>query len=183
MASGSIGPLSKLESGYFPYIISGFLIILTFWSGAIIHALSFIDWPMSMWHSFLYFLASFFEVIAFSQITNPTLYFVFTGIFFAVILLTYIWDFRMIKNHQSVLSKTAAQRNLYTHIIDQQKFEMGYIVPPGMVFCFLAAFFIYYNIVSDQILITVQVIFLGWFLITTIRSFSKRSKLIEDCSV
>lgn len=66
LAAGAIEPLATMDYQYFPYIVAGFLLILTFWSQAIVHSLSFINWPLDLGHNFLYFLASLVEVLAFS---------------------------------------------------------------------------------------------------------------------
>src|SRR5689334_11403789 len=84
LALSAVPIISTGDWQYFPYVFSGFLFILIFWSQAIIHAMSFIDWPLQITHSFLYFLASFTEVILFNQLTNPLKWFLFTIIFFIV---------------------------------------------------------------------------------------------------
>ena len=77
LAGGAAGIFTSLDWFAIPYAITAFLIVLIFWSGAIIHALSFIDWPLDLMHSFLYFLASFVEVMAFTHLENPMLWFIF----------------------------------------------------------------------------------------------------------
>jgi hypothetical protein len=42
LAASAAGTLMSLRFEFFVYIISAFLLILIFWSGAILHALSFI---------------------------------------------------------------------------------------------------------------------------------------------
>ena len=72
------------QTEYWLYITAGFLIVLVFWSHAIIHALSFIDWPLDLFHSFLYFLVIFFQVLSLSQMTNPLHWFITTVCTFLV---------------------------------------------------------------------------------------------------
>lgn len=55
LAGKAIEVFGKFQSEYYFYIFSGFVLILIFWSQSIIHALSFIHWPISLTHTFLYF--------------------------------------------------------------------------------------------------------------------------------
>jgi len=100
LAGASVKPLSMMEWQYLPYVATAFLLVLIFWSGAIIHALSFIDWPLDLPHSFLYFLASFIEVLAFTQLENPIMWFVFILLFQIVAGLLYLYDLRLIRKHK-----------------------------------------------------------------------------------
>ena len=68
------------------------MLIINFWSLAIIHSISFISWPFDLVHTILYFLATFVEVTAFTQITNPTGWFIAMFAFFVVSGLLYLWD-------------------------------------------------------------------------------------------
>lgn len=81
LATDAADPINHLQFVYWLYIASGFLLILNFWSQAIIHAVSFIDWPLDLGHSFLYFLASFVEVMAFTHLTEPKQWFGFMAAF------------------------------------------------------------------------------------------------------
>src|ERR1700754_633124 len=77
LAGAASEPISSLNFQYWPYILSGFLLILTFWSQAIIHSLSFIKWPLDLWHNFLYFLMGLIEFLAFNHLQDPLRWFVF----------------------------------------------------------------------------------------------------------
>lgn len=43
LAASAVGPITKLQFEFWLYIISAFLVIIIFWSNAIVHALSFIS--------------------------------------------------------------------------------------------------------------------------------------------
>jgi len=81
LATSAVGPMISMETGTWPYIAVAFLFILIFWSGAIIHAVSFIDWPIDLIHSFLYFLASIIEIVAITNLMHPVLWFFFLFLF------------------------------------------------------------------------------------------------------
>ncbi|MBI2022272.1 hypothetical protein HYS97_00260 [Candidatus Daviesbacteria bacterium] len=186
LASSAISPVANLQFEYLPYIFSAFLFILLFWSGAIIHSLSFIDWPLDLPHNFLYFLASFVEVITFSQITNPLNWFAFVLIFFSVAAILYIVDLNLISKHKTAFDDTEAKRNLYHHIKSEQLYELKILLPVGLLFNLVAFILIYNNpeLFLNQkkhlFLGIFQAIFTLGFLISSIINFQKRAKLISN---
>ncbi len=187
LATAAIAPLTNLSYMYWIYIFSGFLFILLFWSQSIIHALSFIDWPLNLSHSFLYFLVSFFEVIAFTDVTNPLKWFIFVFLFFLAAGLLYIVDFAMIRVREKKFLKTQEHKALYHHVYSQQRRELYFLVPAGLsynILCILAIWlfpniFIAHN--YHVILGFFQAVFTVMLLIISIYNFSKRAKLISDC--
>ena len=118
----------------FLYVASGFAIILIFWSEAIIHALSFIDWPLDLGHNFLYFLTSFIEVIAFTQVMNPENWFLVLVLFFIVGGLLYFYDLFLIKRHKESFSRTSRGRELFEHIKKRQIWELRILIPLGTIY-------------------------------------------------
>lgn len=138
LAGAAMRPIEMLEWQSFPYIATGFLLILIFWSGAIIHALSFIDWPLDLNHTFLYFLASFFEVIAFSQVTHPLYWFIFILLFQIVAGVLYIYDLSLIKKHKTRFSGSSAMKKLFFHIFFQQEKELKIFVPFSILYSIVA---------------------------------------------
>ncbi len=132
--------VANFQFEYWPYILAGFLLVLTFWSQAIIHALSFIDWPLDMLHSMLYFLVSLIEIMAFHFIGQPLLWFGFNLGFFVAAGLLYLWDLKMINQHRDLFKGSPARLALYKHMYTRQLFEMKVILPLGIIFitgCFL----------------------------------------------
>ena len=188
LAGSSIGPISNLDIQYWLYILAAFLILFIFWSEAIIHALSFIDWPLNLTHSFLYFLASFMQVLSYSKVTDPLHWFAFVTVFFGITIVLYHADYSLIKNRRKDFDVSEEGRALYAHIVKQHLLEMNILVPLGFVFNLGAAIMIWqmpemmigqgYHIA----LAGVQVLFLLLVLWTAIGSFKKRSILIEKVS-
>ncbi len=170
---------------YFPYCIAGFLFILIFWSGAIIHALSFIDWPLDLKHNFFYFLASLIEVIAFGFMDDPIRWFAAIFFFFLTAEILYIIDYKLILDRKHIF-ESKAQVILYKDIISEQRFELFFIVPAGIIFNVIAFILIYFN---PQLFITnnyqiglslLQILFSLGFLMIVLKSFKKRAKLISE---
>lgn len=185
LASAASKPLSEMQFQYWPYIISGFLLILTFWSQAIIHSLSFIKWPLDLSHNFLYFLAGLVEFLAFEHITDPLRWFVFQFVFVAVATLLYIVDLRLIKQHKRDFN-TETEKGLYKHILEEQVSEMKTLIPTGFIFNGLAVYLIwaYPEFFITQgyhiIIVGLQVLFNLVIIAVSLKSFKKRSKLISE---
>jgi len=185
LGSEAIKIISASQWQYIPYIIAGFLFILIFWSGAIIHALSFIDWPLDLTHNFLYFLVSLIEVIAFGFMDDPIKWFAAILFFFVSAEILYIVDYRLIKQRKE-LFESKAQVKLYQDVVTEQRFELFYIVPAGIFCNAIFILFIYMNptffIIGNYqlLLISLQILFSLGFLIQIIKSFKRRSKLILE---
>src|ERR1041385_6293095 len=56
-------------------VATGFLFILSFWSVALIHAVSFMTWPMDLVHYFFYFGLALVECLTFGQMERPDAWF------------------------------------------------------------------------------------------------------------
>lgn len=186
LAVSALNPISVLQTEYWFYIISAFILILLFWSQAIIHALSFIDWPIDLIHTFLYFLASFFEVLAFNHITNPLKWFLFGFVFLVVSSVLYFYDLLIIKKHKKDFANSIARRKLYDHMYTEQVKEMKLFIPGASIFTGMAAILIYLfpTVFITQryhlLLSSFQAIFSVILLVRTIKTFKMRSKLIGE---
>lgn len=185
LATAASNPISTLNYQYWPYILSGFLLILTFWSQAIVHSLSFIKWPLDLGHNFGYFLLGLIEFLAFNHLEDPLRWFIFQLVFVLVASVLYWIDFRLIKKVEKDYT-SPSQKSLYRHIYDEQMKEMKTLVPAGIIFNSMAVYLIWifpeffvnqgYHlwIVSIQVLLTIYII------TVSIKSFKTRSKLISD---
>lgn len=82
---------------YFPYVATGLVIILTFWSRSIIHTLTVIRWPLKFGHNFLYITATFVETVSFNQLDNPLHWFFLQGVFAILLWLLFMSDLTIIR--------------------------------------------------------------------------------------
>lgn len=186
LASAAVGPLSTGQFEYWPYIVSGFILILIFWTQAVTHALSFIKWPIDIVHTFLYLLASFFEVMAFSHVANPFKWFVFGGIFLLVTAGMYIYDLSMIKRNKGDYDRPPSRKKLFAHMYTEQVKEMKSFIPASILYsisCIALIYFFpgYFITRSWHVLLSVfQAIFSVVLLVLTIKTFKERSRLIEE---
>jgi hypothetical protein len=184
LAVAATGPMSNFEFQYAGYIVSAFILILVFWTLAITHALSFIRWPIDIVHTFLYFLASFMEVLAFNHITMPLKWFIFGSFFLIVASLMYWYDLTMIKKAKKDFEGTKAKRELYREMYVEQVREMRFLLPGALFFNLVCAgiIFWYPDIYLTQkyhvVLSSIQVLFSVFLLLRLIKEFNKRSRLL-----
>ena len=179
LATSAVGPMISMETGTWPYIAVAFLFILIFWSGAIIHAVSFIDWPIDLIHSFLYFLASIIEIVAITNLMHPVLWFFFLFLFQVVALVLYRYDLWMIEVRKGKFT-SAAGKMLYKHIYSEQKKELQQYIPASTVLFFISFLVLYFYPVFliQEILVGVQLLFALIFLYREVQTFKKRSELL-----
>lgn len=185
LAASSAHIVRNLEFQYWPYVIASFILILNFWSQAIIHAISFIDWPLDLAHNFLYFLASFIEVMAFSYLSDPLRWFGFMNAFLIVAAILYLVDLSLIKSRKSNFL-TNADKKLFNHILLRELFELKYLVPTAILFtgiCFAAIYF-RPDIFMDQgwhlLLVGIQTLFGAFVLFESITNFRTRARLVTE---
>lgn len=184
LAASAAGPIGDFKLEYFPYIISSFIFVLNFWSQAIIHTLSFIDWPFDLTHNFLYFLVSFVEVMAFSHLTDPFKWFGFISLFFVVAAFLYLFDFSLIKKHEKKFQDTKRSRDLFQHIVKRQTFELFTLLPLGLAYNVLSfvALLVFPKIFLENhyhvILALIQMMFGIFVMVDFMKSFKKRSALM-----
>jgi hypothetical protein len=186
LASSSVDPLTSVKLSVLPYVITAFLFILIFWSGAILHAISFIDWPIDLYHSFLYFLASFIEIMAITHLTNPLLWFLFLFLFQVVAVMLYSYDLRMIRKRKHKFAISSSGKQLYAHILAEQKKELLLFIPVSLFFNIVAVlvFFFQKELFIQRgyhvIFIIFQLLFALLFLFQQMKVFQKRSQLLEQ---
>jgi hypothetical protein len=179
--------LGEPEFLYWPYVAAGFVLIINFWSLAIIHSISFISWPFDLVHTILYFLATFVEITAFTQITHPTGWFVAMFAFFIVSGLLYLWDAKVIREKWAEYEDTPERTRLYRHIHERQRAELRYLLPGALVFhgAIVVLLFAAPSLVLDHdrhvLFVTAQLIFGLLFLVGILRDFRIRERLITDC--
>lgn len=138
LAASSLEPVVTLRLEFWPYVATGLLTILIFWSRAVIHTLSFIDWPLEFAHNFLYFGATLIEALALSQVTHPARWFALNTGYAAAIWLLYWTDLRMIARHAEGLEGPAARR-LFAAVRRDQEQNVRLVMPLAVAFHLAAA--------------------------------------------
>lgn len=164
------------------FIASGLLFVLAFWSGALIHAISFVRWPMDLVHYFGYFGLALLECLTFAQMERPTDWFRYLAICFVGGLALYAYDYVLIVRGRDAYQSTEPLRRLYRHIVSRQRLEMGTMMPAGIAFNLLAFLVVARRPESAAFFAAVQVFLSLVFLIGLVRSFSQRQRLITACA-
>jgi len=67
--------IANLDWIMWPYVLSGLIIILVFWSRVVLHILTVIRWPLEFGHNFLYIACALVEAFSFAQLGNPARWF------------------------------------------------------------------------------------------------------------
>jgi hypothetical protein len=172
---------------YWPYMVSGFIIVVSFWTLATIHSISFIAWPFDVVHTILYMLVAFVEVAAFAQITHPERWFVFTFVFFLASAVLYGWDMRMIIEHRGEYADTPARARLWEHSHSRQLTELRLVLPGALAFQAMVVIVLWVSpetVMADNRhlwLVGAQVVFGLLYLSDTLRTFRTRRELITAC--
>jgi hypothetical protein len=104
---------------FWPYVASGLLTILIFWSRSVVHTLTLIRWPLEFGHNFFYIVCAMGESLLFSRLTNPRAWFAM-GAFYAVIAwLLFIYDLRLLYARERDSAGEASNRLYYLVTRDQ----------------------------------------------------------------
>jgi hypothetical protein len=111
-----------------PYVLSGLVIILVFWSRVVLHILTVIRWPLEFGHNFLYIACALVEAFAFAQLGNPARWFAFIAAFLAVGWLLFAYDLRLIRTRVHDRTGEVSTR-LYTLVTRDQWLNLGFLLP------------------------------------------------------
>ena len=168
---------------YLPYLAAGLTIILVFWSQAILHAVSFIRWPLRMEHMLLYFVAAFVQVVAYSEIEHLALWFFWWTVFSIIALVIYIVDLRVIRD--AIPKFSLHDGGAYIREVERRHLlEMKYLVPVALAFNGIAAALVYWNpglfenVWALMALGALQFLFSLGALVDCVRNFHERSALL-----
>ena len=168
-----------------PYVLSGLIIILVFWSRVVLHILTVIRWPLEFGHNFLYIACALVEAFAFAQLGNPGRWFAFVAAFLAVGWLLFAYDLRLIR--MRVRDRTGDVSNrLYALVTRDQWLNLALLLPGFFlvnVACAVAIhsqpeFFLARN--GHIWLIAVQLIAFAGYLSYVVIFYSKLAPLIAQ---
>ena len=166
----------------YAFVGTGLLFVLSFWSVALVHAISFLAWPMDLVHYFFYFGVGLLECLTFTRIEHPQDWFGFSIACFVLSGLLYAYDDRLIRRRHAEFSHTAAHRALYAHIRSGQRFEMLVLMPAGLLFSVAAWWQVREHPASATAMAIAQFVLSAMFLANFLRTFARRQKLITACA-
>ena len=120
--------IAKLDWMMWPYILSGLIVILVFWSRVVLHILTVIRWPLEFGHNFLYIACALVEAFSFAQLGNPGRWFAFVAAFLGVGWLLFAYDLRLIRTRVRDRTGDVSDR-LYGLVTRDQWLNLGLLLP------------------------------------------------------
>lgn len=138
----SVAVLTGLDLALFPYVASGLVVILLFWSRSLMHTFTVIRWPLEFGHNFLYIVSTLLESIVFSQLASPPRWFALTSVYGLSIWLLFALDLRMIRRRLAEHNLPGALA-LLRAVEREQLFNTRLLMPSTVVFNALAAYAIH----------------------------------------
>lgn len=129
--------LVSLRFTFWPYVLTGLLTILIFWSRSLVHTLTVIRWPLDFTHNFMYIACTLAEAVAFTQLTNPLYWYALTALFALTVWALFVLDLRMIRRRIGDSSGPTGSR-LYALVEREQLLNIRFFLPATVVFNLLA---------------------------------------------
>jgi len=181
----SLEAVTNLDWIMWPYVLSGLVIILVFWSRVVLHILTVIRWPLEFGHNFLYVACALVEAFSFAQLGNPARWFAFVAAFLAFGWLLFAYDLRLIRMRVGDRTGNVSNR-LYALVKRDQWLNLGLLLPAFFlvnVACAVAIhvrpkFFLARE--GHIWLITLQLIAFGAYLSYVVIFYTKLAPLIEQ---
>jgi len=129
--------LVSLHVIFWPYILTGLLTILIFWSRSLVHTLTVIRWPLELTHNFIYIVCTLAEAAAFTQLTNPLSWYALNALFGFLVWVLFVLDQRLIRRRIMDSSGPTGSR-LYALVEREQRLNIRFFMPATVVFNLLA---------------------------------------------
>ena len=120
--------ITELKFIYWPYVLAGLLVILIFWSRAVLHIITLIRWPLEFGHNFLYIGCALVEAVSFTQLSKPVNWFGYGAAFIAAGWILFFYDLRLIHARQRDSGGQASNR-LYARVRKDQLFNLVVLLP------------------------------------------------------
>lgn len=167
-----------------PYVGVAFLIILLFWSRALIHTITLIRWPLEFVHNFFYFICVLAEVLAFKNLADPFMWFVLNSVFALLVWGLFTHDLRIIRQRARDSVGPSSFR-LYAIVEADQWLNIRFVMP-GLFFFLLGSalaikfapgFFLTGH--GHLLLIACQGVGLLVYLFYVVRAFARITPLIS----
>ena len=176
--------LSMRQASAWPYVVTGLVIILLFWSRSLIHTLTLIRWPIEFVHNFFYIACALVEALAFTRLGDPFMWFVLTALYAVIVWALFFYDLRIIELRMKDSAGPAGNR-LYAMVGRDQRLNIMFVIPVIFLFnagCALAIharpdYFLCQN--GHLILVGCQGFTLLLYLAYVIRAFIQLAPLIS----
>ena len=171
---------------YIPSILAGLAILLVFWSQAILHAVSFIRWPLRMEHMLLYFVAALVQIIAYGFMADLMQWFLWWTLFSLIAVFIYIADLDIIRTSKASFEKFSGGKAYIDTVEARHLTELKRLVPLALMFNVVALFVTWYwsNLFHNPFLFGGICLLQGLVslgaLFDCVRNFSQRARLLPS---
>jgi hypothetical protein len=168
-----------------PYVATGLVIILLFWSRSLIHTLTLIRWPLEFVHNFFYIACTLVEALAFTHLNDPFTWFVLTALYAVVVWSLFVYDMRLVALRGRDSAGPAGNR-LYARVGGDQWLNIRFLIPVIFATNVASAVAIYLRPDfflargGHYFLITVQGVGLIGYLSYVIRTYVRLQPLIRE---
>ena len=177
--------LSEGQVSAWPYVATGLIIILLFWSRSLLHTLTLIRWPLEFVHNFFYVACTLVEALAFTHLSEPFTWFVLTAVYAVIVWSLFVYDMRMVALRKRDSAGSVGTR-LYGLVGTDQLLNIRFLIPLIFVFNVASAlairlrpdFFIARG--GHYLLIAAQGIGLIGYLIYVVRTYIRLQPLITQ---
>jgi len=127
----------SLRIAFWPYVVTGLVTILLFWSRSVIHTLTVIRWPLDLLHNFMYIACTLVEAVTFTQLTNVLNWYALNALFGLTVFVLFALDLRMIRRRILDSSGPIGSR-LFAIVEREQHLNLRFFMPAVMIFNLLA---------------------------------------------
>ena len=166
----------------YAFVGSGLLFVLSFWSAALIHAISFVAWPMDLVHYFFYFALALLECLTFGQMGRPRDWFGYSVACYVLSAALYVYDYALMRGRSGLFRRTEPLRRLYANMLSQQRRDMLFFIPGGLAFNAAAYLAVIAHPGWATSLAWTQFALTLGFLVNLVREFSHRQRLITEAA-
>lgn len=142
LAESSVPVVTGMKAAFFPYVASGLVIILLFWSRSLVHTFTVIRWPLEFGHNFFYVGGTLLEAILFTQVASPLHWFALTAAYALVVMFLFAMDLRMIRRRLSEYNLPGAMSLLHA-VEREQLLNIRFFMPVTVIFYALCAWLIW----------------------------------------
>ena len=183
LVSASTPAVVGLNFAFWPYVASGLIVILLFWSRSLLHTFTVIRWPFEFGHNFLYIASTLVESILFSQLASPLRWFALTAAYGFFIWVLFAVDLRMIRRRLEEYNLPGAL-TLLVAVEREQLLNVRLLMPAAVFFSAATALVIHRQprlfLERDwhAALATVQLFFALSYLFYSIRFYKRLLPLI-----
>jgi hypothetical protein len=139
LVNSAYDAIVQLNYAVWPYIASGLIVILLFWSRSVIHTLTVIRWPLDFAHNFMYVACTLVEAVSFTQLNQPLHWFALNTFFGFMIWSLFVLDMGMINSRIRDSAGPEGNR-LYAIVKREQILNIRFLVPSTIAFSAFCTF-------------------------------------------